>query len=111
MAVGFPPNVGSVFPQIYVTLREENRSKAGKNSQKNSMSSNKSVAKARRAVRLLPTHPTPAAHTHTSGTALEHTLREHPGRQHAVWYYAREASRRTSRPVWPLAAPSDKTGR
>ena len=24
------------------------------------------------------------AHTHTSGTALEHTLREHPGRQHAV---------------------------
>ena len=73
------------------------------------MSSDKTVAKARRAVRLLPTLPTPAAHTHTSGTALEHTLREHLGRQHAVWYYAREASRRTFRPVWPLAAPSDKT--
>ena len=58
-----------------------------------------------------PTLPTPAAHTHTSGTALEHTLHEHTRSQHAVWYYAREASRRTSRPVWPLAAPSDKTGR
>ena len=45
------------------------------------MSSDKTVSKARRAVRLLPTHPTPAAHTHASGTALEHTLREHPGRQ------------------------------
>ena len=75
------------------------------------MSSDKSVAKARRAVRLLHTLPKPAAHTRTSGTALEHTLHEHPGRQHAVWYHAREASRRTSRPFWPLAAPSDKTGR
>ena len=53
---------------------------------KTPMLSRKTVAKARRAVRLLRTLPTPAAHTHTSGTALEHTLREHPGRQHAVWY-------------------------
>ena len=95
-----------------LTLREGYSVQTGqKRLKKNSMSSDKTVAKARRAVRLLPTLPTPAAHTHTSGTALEHTLREHPGRQHAVWYYAREASRRTSRPVWPLAAPSDKTGR
>ena len=51
------------------------------------MSSDTSVVKARRLVRLvrlLRTLPTPAVHTRTSGTALEPTrLRtryEHPGR-------------------------------
>ena len=57
--------------------------------------SDKSVVKARRQVRLLRTLPTPAAHTRTSGTALELTRYEHPGRQHEVWYHAHEASRRT----------------
>ena len=47
------------------------------------------------AARGAPAPHTPhasGAHPHVSGTALEHTLREHPGRQHAVWCYAREAS-------------------
>ena len=45
------------------------------------MSSVKPVVKARRQVRQLRTLPTPAAHTRTSGTALEPTRHEHPGWQ------------------------------
>ena len=71
--------------QVAAHCEKAIRSKPSKNGLKNSMSSDKTVTKARRAVRLLLTLPTPAAHTHTSGTALEHTLREHPGRQHTVW--------------------------
>ena len=72
------------------------------------MSSGKSVVKARRQVRQLHALAMPAAHTRTSGTALEPTRHEHPGRQRHEWFHAHEASRRASRPFWPLAAPSSK---
>ena len=52
-----------------------------------------------------------AAHTRTSGTALKPTRHEHPGRQREEWFHAHEASRRASRPFWPLAAPSTAAAR
>lgn len=73
-----------------------------------SMSSVKPVVKARRQVRQLRTLPTPAAHTRTSGTALEPTRHEHPGWQREEWFPAHEASQRPSRPSWPMAAPTGK---
>ena len=73
------------------------------------MSSGKSVVKARRQVRQLHALAMPAAHTRTSGTALEPTRHEHPGRQRHEWFHAHEASRRASRPFWPMAAPSGQT--
>ena len=39
---------------------------------KNTMSQASEAAKAKRKVGRLPTHPTPASRTGTSGTALEH---------------------------------------
>ena len=72
------------------------------------MASDKSIVKARRQVGQLRTLPMPAAHTRTSGTALEPTRYEYPGRQRDEWFHAHEASRRASRPFWPKAAPSGK---
>ena len=54
------------------TLREGKGGEVPGENAKNTMSQASEAAKAKRKVGRLPTHPTPASRTGTSGTALEH---------------------------------------